>query len=184
MSEGGPVNGGGLGSLADELANAWDDDGEGEGEGEGEGDETMEGDELWTGKQQNDGCDDSPSVLFPHTGEVDFTLSSRRGLENGSIRWSKHQRKTSKRQRMNLDEDEDNATEISTALEARLAEISTLAQRGVVSINDQEEDNNIFDRILTHLQDLGSQSNIETSTTRSVRLSICSYNSCSFPNHN
>ncbi|KAI9790468.1 MAG: hypothetical protein M1816_005132 [Peltula sp. TS41687] len=185
LAAGGNGVGFGLGSLADELADAWDE--EGEGEGEGEGDETVEDEDeddenderSWreNQRQQNDGCHDSSS--YARNGEMNLSdTSPRKELtkKDSTTTGSKLERKTSKRQRLKLGEEDrdedDDLNEISSALEARLAEISTLAQRGLMTINDRAEDDDIFDRILTHLQDLGSQADIESSTTKLINAHI------------
>ena len=174
---GGIIGGGnGLGSLADELAEAWDEDGEGE--------ETMERSGV---DSQMDGCIEStPSRSHASTsvrqggGSMNARASPGRTTENGYTRLLgsppklKDLKKASQRQVPRLDKDDDVSAAmpngISAGVEARMTEVEMLVKRGLRSSDDGHGDDKVIEQALGSLQDLGGQANVEGGTTRSVPL--------------
>jgi hypothetical protein len=221
-------DGNGLGSLADELADAWygdeDDDEEGQddtGVGLDEtdaynldnghahrqisnagGQEAEEGEE-----EENTENDGAGGPLLHRTAQTTeaslFGEQTSSGVNLGHAPRRKHRRKPSQNGSAGVggdgdasvraddgkigrrgggsggggddddDDDDDSSTEeaneLYAALEARLAEIETLAQRGAKSVDGQDDP--VVDRVLDELRDLGAQSNVEGGTSRLVHSS-------------
>lgn len=159
----------GLGSLADELAEAWDEEGE-----DGE-----DAEEPGMGLQV-DGSDLSAqrSPLPGHSRDSGINMPSSpiRPTEDipldALLQRTKHRRKPSQRRMSDFSEEDltANVNELSLALDARLAEVETLAERGVEPMDGQDGD--VVDRILDRLKDLGGQATLEAGATRSISLNI------------
>lgn len=162
-------NGGdGLGSLADELAEAWDEDGEGE--------EDVSG-------LQTEGYEGSFGGAVGSPGEQDTRINNDKGVDvvsspvpepvtNGpsspvklSAR-SKHARSTSRYDGSEYGEemDHDETSRLPPSLEARMATIESLARQGTAE-NGGEADG-VIGRVIDGLKDLGSQSGVENCATR------------------
>jgi hypothetical protein len=157
------AGGGGLGNLADELADAW--------EQEDEGYDYTSGQETGAaGSQpmdQSDGEDtymqsvrdmrtQSPSADSP---------ASRSRLRPNQLR---HRRPESHYDGSDYGNDSDleEAADISPALESQMADIESLARRGIE--NNGSESDHVIQRTIQELRDLGGQSGIENSAMRYV----------------
>ncbi|CAI7678300.1 hypothetical protein N7533_002203 [Penicillium manginii] len=157
------AGGGGLGNLADELADAW--------EQEDEGYDYTSGQETGAaGSQpmdQSDGEDtymqsvrdmrtQSPSADSP---------ASRSRLRPNQLR---HRRPESHYDGSDYGNDSDleEAADISPALESQMADIESLARRGIE--NNGSESDHVIQRTIQELRDLGGQSGIENSAMRLI----------------
>ena len=191
----------GLGSLADELADAWDEEGEGEGDMDDSrlGSQQMDGNHALPsehtnhhqpGRQILDGGDDDDGSSTSHVGSWsnagghhgDGHLS---GPKSGR-KWSQHRsthvqdddtiggRRQGGGDDGSCSDEEKEWDELSPGLEARLAEIETWAQRGLKSMDGSEEDD-VVERVTEGLRDLGGQANLETATTKSAFPNLISF---------
>ncbi|KAI9829246.1 MAG: hypothetical protein M1819_006426 [Sarea resinae] len=177
--------GNGLGSLADELADAWDEDEEGdEGDGEGEGDEADEGDPHGLQRDELDGMNDSGGVETPsrrgmlpsgRAGSISSPTPHKAHREsvdspNEPIR-ARHSRKASRYDGSDYghESDLDEAADIPSTLEARMAAIESLARRGTEE-NGGEADG-VVGRLVEGLRDLGGQAGVEGGATRYLSFS-------------
>jgi len=157
-------NGNGLGNLADELAEAWDEDEEGLGTSERLFDATGE-----TVNGRNHGYSDprpinynAPIVQSPiPSAACSTSLSPPKKATR-----SRHRRLNSQYDGSDYGDDSDfeNADGISPSLEARMAAIESLARRGTEA-NGSDTDN-VARRVADSLIELPSQSGIENGTTR------------------
>jgi hypothetical protein len=162
---GGEVNG--LGSLADELAGAWDD----EEEDDGELDEGKHGD-VMDGETARDQLGDRDSENTRDSG-IDLTSSPASSpekqlqsiLPNDQAR-AKHRRRDSQYDGSDYAEDHDLETTagMSAGLEARMALVDSLARRGTESY--ERETGDIVERIVGSLKELGGQASVEGGATR------------------
>lgn len=157
------TGGGGLGNLADELADAWEQEDEGYGYASGQ-------ENGATGSQQMDQSDgedaymqsvrdmrtQSPSADSP---------ASRSRLRPNQLR---HRRAESHYDGSDYgnDSDLDEAADISPALESQMADIESLARRGIE--NNGSENDHVIQRTVQELRDLGGQSGIENGAMRYV----------------
>ena len=162
-------SGNGLGSLADELAEAYSDEEEGEPEEGTSRDPLGEVEEFMNGHAEE------------REAKVDDGRILHNGVSNSQIPGSapdtstpkqpatlKHRRKQSRYNR-SLDGDNSDLEEtdgVPASLEARLVAIEDLARESIAT-NDTEADA-VIERVAESLKDLGSQSGVETSTTRYV----------------
>ncbi|KAI6251378.1 hypothetical protein HI914_00991 [Erysiphe necator] len=141
----------GKGNLADELADAWDDDGE-------------EGSEFDLSFQQqpdlNPSRDSGVDVSSPQLG-----ISRRSSLLPSLARG--HKRLSSE---YDGSEYGDNsileADSIPTALQAQMDLVESLVRRGIE--NNGSDGDGIVKRVIEELRDLGGQSKIESGTTRLI----------------
>ena len=164
----GNAGGGGLGSLADELANAWDEDGEGEDDASGIHD-MRDDDAIGQGFGRNNheyesmhglGIGDSTGVS-----EDDSDTDSGRLRPPRQKRRSNHQRH---RRHESLydgsdygnDSDFEDPGDLPPGLESRMAGIDILT-RNCEAANDE-----LIDGFIQGLRDLGGQAGIENNTTR------------------
>ncbi|MCJ1297954.1 hypothetical protein MMC08_000743 [Hypocenomyce scalaris] len=162
--------GNGLGSLADELAEAWDEEEDMEEvvqESRAGGDDAM----CNGGSQQQTG----PQSDYPH--DIGFGMPSNSTLQlvaTGSLSppklpaRPKHRRKDSQYDGSDYGENSEleDAAGISSSLEARMATIEGLARRGTET-NGSDADG-VIKRVADILKDLGSQSGIENGATRLI----------------
>lgn len=164
-----PDQGGGLGNLADELAEAWDDDGHGELEEGGFG---VQADAL-------DAVPNGPLELSEGLRNPIDTIETNAELATSPIcgkpsnpslsptkrrRRPKHQRQLSRYGGSDYGHDSDLDEDVDTPLLAWMAAIENLARQGLES-NGSEPDP-IVQRFANSLKDLGSQSGLENGTTR------------------
>ncbi|MCJ1477509.1 hypothetical protein MMC13_006181 [Lambiella insularis] len=164
----GPTNAGnGLGSLADELAEAWDEDGEGE-----EDTSSMQA-------EDEKACDGTAEALAspPYDYQFDMEiiglaispplLQTRSGSQKHlrQISHSKHGHGEADYSGLDYaDESEFGDSGIPPALETRMTVIEALARQGAAS--STAEVNGVFGRVADSLRDLTSQASIENHTTR------------------
>lgn len=151
-------SGGGLGSLADELADAWADE---------EGYEDASG--LENNHTQMDAGEDDESTQDMGTPHGDLspehnTLQPPRPKTRAAQ--NRHRRAESQYDGSDYgnDSDFDEPGDISPSLEARMAGIESLVRRGTEengSSNDQ-----VIKRLIESLRDLGAQSGIENGASR------------------
>ena len=167
--DGAALAGNGLGSLADELADAWDEDEEGDGE---------EAEELSGVQGQVDGAQETKAGLVAGTDARDSGIDVPsspvlNGSKDGAVTPSqgparpKHRRKTSRYDGSDYGDDSDMESAGMTAtLEARLGTIESLARRGADPSGTDAD--NVIGRVTSSLKDLGPQSNVENGATRYV----------------
>lgn len=161
------AGGGGLGSLADELANAWDEDGDGEGE-----DGAPEiNDDSPVGQHFGGNGHEYESLHGLGIGESTGDSENESDAESGRLR-PPRQKTTSNHQRHRRheslydgsdygnDSDFEDPGDLPPGLEARMAGLDTLV-RDSQAINDE-----LIDRFIHGLRDLGGQAGIENNTTR------------------
>lgn len=161
----GAGDGGGLGSLADELADAWEEEG---------------GYEYASG-QENGAADSHP--LDQSEGEGDYmhthtrSPSSTASVEPSKLHPPKHKGRNGahrhhRRQESHYDgsdygNDSDlENTDMSPSLETQMADIEHLARRGME--NNGSDSDHIIKRAVEALRDLGLQSGIENNAMRLV----------------
>ena len=149
-------SGNGLGNLADELAEAWDEEGE----------------EEHSGIQMNGY--NTPSIPPPF--EVEDSKSN--GITSSPLPQqsehslsptkpsfrTKHRRKNSQYDGSDYGSDPEETEGISPSLEARMAAIEHLARRGTEA-NGSDADT-VLQRVAESLKDLGSQAGVENGASR------------------
>ena len=156
-------SGNGLGNLADELAEAWDDEGE----------EEPSGINSYMNATPN-AIQNTPSTA-PHL-EINESVNNRivssplpQQSEHSlsptkpSFR-TKHRRKNSQYDGSDYGSDPEETEGISPSLEARMAAIEHLARRGTEA-NGSEADT-VIQRVAENLKDLGSQAGVENGASR------------------
>lgn len=157
--------GGGLGSLADELADAWEEE-----EGGYEDTSGLENGQVDSRNEdysdREDGYIESgagtPGRLSP---EDNMLQPNRTKPKNGHSRHKRHESQYDGSDYGN-DSDFEEAPEISPSLEARMAGIESLARRGTE--DNGSENDKVIKRAIESLRDLGGQSGIENGASRSV----------------
>ena len=156
-------SGNGLGNLADELAEAWDEDGE---------EEHTEADVSQNPRPRNGhNAPSSPPYLEINDSTSNGIASSPLPQQSEhslsptkpSFR-TKHRRKTSQYDGSDYGSDPEETEGISPSLEARMAAIEHLARRGTEA-NGSEADT-IIQRVAESLKDLGSQAGVENGASR------------------
>ncbi|KAI9877401.1 MAG: hypothetical protein M1830_004022 [Pleopsidium flavum] len=167
----GMENGGdGLGSLADELAEAWDEDGEGEEgvsglqtdgpEGNCKEDPELPGEyEPQTIQDREFGVASSPAL-----GQITNGLSSSARFTQRSKNRRKPFLYDGSEHGDTTDLEEDSGA--SPALEARIAIIEELARQGMEENEGQTD--GVIGRVIDGLKDLGGQSGVENGATRLI----------------
>ncbi|KAJ5139556.1 hypothetical protein N7448_002964 [Penicillium atrosanguineum] len=155
--------GGGLGNLADELADAWEQEEEGYGYASGQ-------ENVRTGSQQMDQSDGEDaymqSVHDMRSGSPGAESPARNRLRAPHLR--QHRRAESHYDGSDYgnDSDLDESADISPALESQMADIESLARRGIE--NNGSENDHVIQRTVESLRDLGGQSGIENSAMRLI----------------
>lgn len=151
--------GGGLGSLADELADAWEEEGGYEyasGQENGPADsqqlDQSDGDEYLRTRSPSSSFSVEPSKLHPQ----------KHKARNGAHRHRRHESQYDGSDYGNDSDFED--ADISPSLEGQMAEIESLARRGME--NNGSESDHIIKRTIEALRDLGGQSGIENNAMR------------------
>jgi hypothetical protein len=161
------AGGGGLGNLADELADAWEEEDDGYGYASGQemsraGSQQMD---------QSDGEDTYPQSMHgvrtrspSISPERDSLHPSRNKNRANHLRQHRRQESQYDGSDYGPDSDLDEATDISPALENQMAEIESLVRRGIE--NNGSENDHVIQRTVESLKDLGGQSGIENSAMR------------------
>ncbi len=148
----------GFGSLADELAEAFDED---------EGEEMEEeAPEVGNYDARNERNGIPP---LDHNGTTPQSTRERSlSPPKQSVRSKHHRRQTSQYDGSDYGDESDleGADGISPALEARMAAIEGLARRGTESNGSDFDD--VVRRVIDRLKDLGSQLNIENGASRLI----------------
>ncbi|PGH06886.1 hypothetical protein GX51_02131 [Blastomyces parvus] len=162
--------GGGLGNLADELADAWDEDGEGE-----EGEEDLSEFQDGNGHVQVHEEEDDTASRSTHNGETDSEVdqgSSRNSLQIPKQRSKSGQHQKHRRHEPSYDgsdygndSDFEDPGDLTPGLEKQMAGVENLVRW---SMGDNLPSGNIVDRVVESLRDLGGQSGIENSATRLI----------------
>ena len=150
FSSGGATSNG-LGNLADELADGWDED-----ELEEEADMNFQNLPVDMEATRDSGVDVTGSPMMKETKHPTLTAPSNS---------RKHERKGSDYDGSDYGEESDmESAGISPGLIARMDVVESLARRGTEA-NGTDGDG-IVQRVVDSLKDLGTQSSIETNTTR------------------
>lgn len=161
LSSGGPAPSNGLGNLADELADAWDDD-EGDGDAEDYDVEKPEMSFHVEGSScQPDGNHDSGVDVMdkPVLGPVNLTPP----FENGRA----HRRKASEYDGSDYGGDSDlESPGIAPGLQQKMDMVESLARRGTE--NNGSDHDLVVKRLVDGLKDLGGQSSVESNATRLI----------------
>ncbi|KAJ5353014.1 hypothetical protein N7541_003827 [Penicillium brevicompactum] len=163
------AEGGGLGNLADELADAWEEDEDGYGYASGQEMSRAGSQQLG----QSDGEDAylqsvrgmrtrSPSV----SPERESLHPSRNKNRTNHLRQHRRQESQYDGSDYGPDSDFDEAADMSPALENQMAEIESLVRRGIE--NNGSENDRVIQRTVDSLKDLGGQSGIENSAMRLI----------------
>jgi hypothetical protein len=159
------AGGGGLGNLADELADAWEE--EEDGYGYASGQEMSRAGSQQMG--QSDGEDTYPQSVQDMRSrsvspEIDSLHPSRNKNRANHLRQHRRQESQYDGSDYGPDSDFDEAADISPALENQMAEIESLVRRGIE--NNGSENDHVIQRTVESLKDLGGQSGIENSAMR------------------
>ncbi|KAL2853148.1 hypothetical protein BJX68DRAFT_52285 [Aspergillus pseudodeflectus] len=149
--------GGGLGNLADELADAWEEDDGGYGYASGQDAAPSDSQPL----ERMTTRTPSPGYLS----DRDSLQPPRPRLRNGTNRHRRHESQYDGSDYGN-DSDFEEAADMSPGLENQMAEIESLARRGLE--NNGSESDHVIDRAVLALQDLGGQSGIENNAMRLI----------------
>lgn len=151
--------GNGLGNLADELAEAWDEDGE---------EENVQRDGL---RNLQNGYTTPPMLGSPSSISNHMPSSPLPSQNHGSLspvkeitRPKQHKKTTSQYDGSDYGSDPEEVDGISPSLEARMAAIEHLARRGT-GANGSDADT-VISRVAESLRDLGSQSAVENGASR------------------
>lgn len=175
------ADGGGLGSLADELADAWEEE-----EGyeyasgaeidvpetlsvNGAGNSVTDLDNNMRGTERGGGSVTPPAGRSPDRQTLQLPSLKQRP-RNGHIHSRHHRRQESQYDGSDYGNDSDleETADISPGLKIQMAEIESLARRGME--NNGSEHDHIIMRAVEALRDLGGQSGIENSAMRYVVL--------------
>ncbi|KAF9886827.1 hypothetical protein FE257_011074 [Aspergillus nanangensis] len=165
--------GGGLGNLADELADAWED--EETGYGYASGQENYQGAADLQHLDQSDADDDyhHPHMGGPPRSPTSSTYSPEHTslqppkpkIRNGHRNHWRHESHYDGSDYGN-DSDFEEVADISPGLESQMAEIESLARRGIE--NNGSENDYVIQRAVEALRDLGGQSGIENNAMRLI----------------
>jgi hypothetical protein len=153
------AGGGGLGNLADELADAWEQEEDGYG--------YTSGQENTAGSQQTDQSDGEDAYLQSvrdMRSQSPTDSPARNRLRATQIRQHRRQESQYDGSDYGNDSDLEEAADLSPALEIQMADIESLARRGIE--NNGSENDHVIQRTVESLRDLGGQSGIENSAMR------------------
>ncbi|KAJ5573447.1 uncharacterized protein N7459_007874 [Penicillium hispanicum] len=157
------AGGGGLGNLADELADAWEQEEDGYGYASGQEVGPAE-------SQQMDPSDGEDSYMQSVRGMRSQSPSAdspaRSRLRANQLRQHRRQESHYDGSDYGNDSDLDEAADISPALESQMADIEGLVRRGIE--NNGSENDHVIQRTVEVLRDLGGQSGIENSAMRLI----------------
>ncbi|KAJ5696943.1 hypothetical protein N7536_007355 [Penicillium majusculum] len=162
------AGGGGLGNLADELADAWGEEEDGYGYASGQ--------EASRAGSQQMGHSDGEDVYMQSAHSVRSrspSISSERDSlhpprnKNRANHLRQHRRQESQYDGSDYGPDSDlEEADMSPALESQMAEIESLVRRGIE--NNGSENDRVIQRTVESLKDLGGQSGIENSAMRLI----------------
>ncbi|KAJ5545699.1 hypothetical protein N7494_003284 [Penicillium frequentans] len=155
------AGGGGLGNLADELADAWEQEEDGYGYASGQ--------ENTAGSQQTDQSDGEDAYLQSvrdMRSQSPTDSPARNRLRATQIRQHRRQESQYDGSDYGNDSDLEEAADLSPALESQMADIESLARRGIE--NNGSENDHVIQRTVESLKDLGGQSGIENSAMRLI----------------
>lgn len=157
LSSGGVPPSNGLGNLADELADAWDDE---EGDGEDyDGEESGLHFQVEGGGSQPEGNHDSGVDL------MEKTLLSPTNLTPPTPTGRGHRRQPSEYDGSDYGDSSDlDSPGIPPGLQAKMDLVEGLARRGTE--NNGSEQDMVVKRVVDGLKDLGGQSGVEGNATR------------------
>ncbi|EXJ87085.1 hypothetical protein A1O3_04043 [Capronia epimyces CBS 606.96] len=175
----------GLGNLADELEQAWDDEGGGEGEGEGQSsflEGLREGDvaqDLQSPYEMNDMHDFGFGMVVQsphpasHEAQQSPTLSvpPRARADSATHRKSAHRRHESAYDGSDYGPESDGEEQddsLPPMLKKRIRDIETLTRMSVNPEDAVSEDGGTVKRTIQRLKDLGPQGNVEYGVTRLI----------------
>ncbi|KAJ5719060.1 hypothetical protein N7493_007515 [Penicillium malachiteum] len=156
------TDGGGLGNLADELADAWEQDEDGYEYASGQ-------ENSRAGSQQMDNSDMEDAYLQSvrdMRSQSPSDSPARNRLRANQIRQHRRQESHYDGSDYGNDSDLEETADLSPALEAQMADIESLVRRGIE--NNGSENDHVIKRTVEALRDLGSQSGIENSATRLI----------------
>jgi hypothetical protein len=159
-------SGGGLGNLADELADAW---GDGEGYDDASGIEVNDQVNNIHHEDEHSSGEQTPreQTSPTHVNSLQLPRNRQKTIQN------RHHRRTESQydgSDYGNDSDFEEGSEFSPNLERRLAGIESLARRGIEengSSNDQ-----VIQRFVEGLKDLGAQSGIENGAARYALINL------------
>lgn len=152
------TGGGGLGNLADELADAWEQEEDGYGYAFGQ-------ENVPAGSQQMGQSDGEDAYMQDmRSGSPSADSPARNRLRAPHLRQHRRQESHYDGSDYGNDSDLDETTDISPALESQMADIESLARRGIE--NNGSESDHVIQRTVEALRDLGGQSGIENSAMR------------------
>ncbi|KAJ5245912.1 hypothetical protein N7468_000895, partial [Penicillium chermesinum] len=157
--------GGGLGNLADELADAWEQEEDGYSYASGQ-DNSRSGSQQLDLSDVEDAYTRSVQNMRSPSPPGENSPASRNKLRANQLR--QHRREASHYDGSDYgnDSDLDEAGDLSPALEGQMADIESLVRRGVE--NNGSEHDHVIQRTIEALRDLGGQSGIENSATRLI----------------
>lgn len=162
---------GGLGNLADELGDSWDEDdlqgGEDEDEEVDHSDYEEEGNDSTLVGEQDVSRDGAVSAQHMNNLSSPLSVNEKNGLSPGFGSGRQHRRQGSIYDGSEYGDDSDFEDEgITPGLERQMAAIESLARRGIEA-NGSENDG-VVNRVTDRLKDLGSQSGVEGGASRYV----------------
>lgn len=154
----------GLGNLADELAEAWDDDGPGDPEEEGlgvqvDGTTPVHNGQLDLSERLEDSttAELTASSIWAKSSDPSFNPTKRRGRP-------KHHRQFSRDGESDHGNNSGADGDIDNPLMARMSAIEILARESLET--NESGEGSIIERVANSLKDLGSQSGLENGATR------------------
>ena len=170
-----------LGSLADELAGAWDKDEDKDEDEDEDGNGEVEGEEDMSSVQAEDEglcterLEEPPLLLSQDQDEKNIfglaKLASLKEEPNSTLSPSKHGiRHTTQRKETDYDSSDNSSyfdngeTGIPVSLETRMAVIHNLVKQA--SVLTETEANSVFVRLTDSLKDLTAQAGVESHSTR------------------
>ncbi|PLB36200.1 uncharacterized protein BDW47DRAFT_108943 [Aspergillus candidus] len=172
---GGDGGGGGLGNLADELADAWEAEESGYGYVSGQEMENIPADHHTQHAAATSDSEDGYHMVGARTPSSGYD-SERGSLQppkpkarnGGPASHRQHRRHESHYDGSDYgnDSDLDESADISPGLESQMAEVESLARRGLE--NNGSENDHVIARAVTALQDLGGQSGVENNAMRLI----------------
>ena len=149
-----------MGNLADELADAWEQEDDGYGYASGQ-------ENSRSGSQQMDNSDGEDAYfqsVRDMRSQSPADSPARNRLRANQIRQHRRQESHYDGSDYGNDSDLEESTDLSPALEAQLADIESLVRRGLE--NNGSENDHVIQRTVEALRDLGGQSGIENSAMR------------------